>query len=233
MSHASYEDPQAAAAFEAHAANSAYNAHYDRPAVLELVGAVQGLDVLDAACGPGFYAAELLARGGRVIGFDRSLAMLHLARKRAGPTVPLLRCGLDTPFPFSDGAFDLIVCALAIHYVTDRSHALREMQRVLRTDGALVLSTQHPTTDWIRKGGSYFDVKQETDIWNRDGEEWPMTFWREPLSSLTEAAYRAGFVLERLIEPLPAASMRRVDPEEYAKLMERPGFLLLRLIKRP
>ena len=40
--------------FEAHAADGAYNAHYDRPAVLDLVGDVQGLRVLDAACGPGF-----------------------------------------------------------------------------------------------------------------------------------------------------------------------------------
>lgn len=45
-----------AAAFERHAEDSAYNAHYDRPAMLRLLGEVRGLRVLDAGCGPGFYA---------------------------------------------------------------------------------------------------------------------------------------------------------------------------------
>lgn len=233
MSQESYDDRQGAAAYEAHAANSAYNAHYDRPAVLRLAGDVEGLLVLDAACGPGFYASELLARGARVVGFDRSNPMLHLAQRRLGSAVPLLRCGLEAPLPFTDETFDLVVCALAIHYVPDRTETLTEVQRVLRPDSALVLSTQHPTTDWIRKGGSYFDIKQETDIWKRNGDDWPMTFWREPVSSLTEAAHRAGFLIERFIEPMPEESMREVDLEEYEKLKTRPGFLLLRLIKRP
>ena len=59
-----------------------------------------------------------------------------------------------------------------------------------------------------------------------------MTFWREPLTSLTEAAFDAGFLIERLVEPLPEESMRDVDPEEYDTLMGRPGFLLLRLVRR-
>lgn len=38
--------------YQQHAADSAYNAHYDRPAVLAALGPVSGLRVLDAACGP-------------------------------------------------------------------------------------------------------------------------------------------------------------------------------------
>ena len=36
--------------------------------------------------------------------------------------------------------------------------ALSELHRVLRPDGALVLSRQHPTGDWLRHGGSHFDA---------------------------------------------------------------------------
>lgn len=56
--------------FSAHAADSAYNAHYDRPAVMSLLNrvGVRGRRVLDAGCGPGFYAEELLAAGAEVTG---------------------------------------------------------------------------------------------------------------------------------------------------------------------
>jgi ubiquinone/menaquinone biosynthesis C-methylase UbiE len=44
-----------------HASDGFYNAHYDRPACLGLLGDVAGRTVLDAACGPGLYAEELTA----------------------------------------------------------------------------------------------------------------------------------------------------------------------------
>ena len=56
--------------FQQHAEDSAYNAHYDRPAVLAALGPVRGRQVLDAACGPGLYLRELLERGAAVTAFD-------------------------------------------------------------------------------------------------------------------------------------------------------------------
>jgi SAM-dependent methyltransferase len=69
--------------YAAHAQTAPYNAMYDRPAVLSLLGDVSGLTVLDAGCGPGLYA-ELLQRGVDAIGFDQSPAMIDLARGRVG-----------------------------------------------------------------------------------------------------------------------------------------------------
>lgn len=227
-----YDDPAMAAAFEECAIDGAYNAHYDRPAVLELVGDVAGKRVLDACCGPGLYAAELRDRGGEVSGFDVSLAMLDLARRRLGPGVPLHRAVLGEHLPFDDDHFDVAVCALAIHYADDRRAAFSELFRVLRGGGSLVLSTQHPTVDWLRKGGSYFDVLVEVDTFRLDGRgEWEVRFWREPLSSLTDAATSVGFFIERIVEPLPSATIRERWPDRYEKLAHRPDFLLMRLRK--
>ena len=41
----------------------------------------------------------------------------------------------------------------------------------------------------------------------------------------------AGFLIERLVEPLPADSMRERWPEAYEKLSREPGFLALRLLR--
>lgn len=217
--------------FQRHAEDSAYNAHYDRPAVLAALGPVGGRRVLDAACGPGLYTQELVARGADVTAFDASMTMVDLARKRMANQARIDRAVLGEPLPYPDGAFDLVVCALAIHYADDRGAAFAEFCRVLRVGGALVLSTQHPTADWLRKGGSYFEVTLETDIWHTPSGDQPVRFWREPLSALCTAATDAGFLIEKVIEPLPADTMRQRHPRDYEKLTTEPGFLLLRLLK--
>lgn len=222
-----------AARYAAHASDGAFNAHYDRPAVLDLCGEVSGLRVLDAACGPGLYAEELVDRGAEVVGFDASPQMVELARQRLDGRAELFEHTLDAPLPMGDASFDLVVCALAIHYANDRAATLREFRRVVRPGGAVVVSTQHPMADWLRKGGSYFDVTLETERWESMGPDWEVSFWREPLSSLSEAAFRAGLLIERIVEPLPAGSMRDRWPEYHEELSLAPAFLMLRLVPRP
>lgn len=217
--------------FQQHAADSAYNAHYDRPAVLDALGPVTGRQVLDAGCGPGLYLRELAERGAEVSGFDPSAAMVALARQQMAGRVRIDQAALGQHLPYSDGAFDLVVCALAIHYASDRAASFAEFFRVLRPGGAAVVSTQHPVMDWLRKGGSYFQTVLETDIWHTPAGDQPVQFWREPLSALCTAATDAGFLIEKLIEPVPAESMRERYPEDYQKLSREPGFLILRLIK--
>jgi ubiquinone/menaquinone biosynthesis C-methylase UbiE len=217
--------------FQQHAADSAANAHYDRSAVLAALGPVTGRRVLDAACGPGLYLGELLKRGAEVTAFDASPVMVSLARQQAAGRVRIDQAALGEPLPYPDGAFDLLVCALAIHYASDRAAAFAEFCRVLRPGGAAVVSTQHAVMDWLRKGGSYFQTTLETDIWHIPSGEQPVQFWREPLSALCAAATDAGFLIEKLIEPVPAETMRERYPEDYEQLSKEPGFLILRLLK--
>jgi len=103
--------------------------------VLALAGEVAGARVLDAGCGPGFYAEELLARGAEVVAVDFSEPMLELARKRLGPSIDVRRVDLRDALPFADAEFDLIVCPLVLHHLEDRLQPLREFHRVLRAGG--------------------------------------------------------------------------------------------------
>ena len=72
----------------------------------------------------------------------------------------------------------------------------------------------------------------ETDLWHTPAGDQPVQFWREPLSALCAAATGSGFLIEQLIEPVPAETMRDRYPEEYEQLSREPGFLILRLLKR-
>jgi len=169
--------------FQRHAEGSAYNAQYDRPAVLAALGPVGGLRVLDAACGPGLYAQELVARGAEVTAFDASKTMVDLASKRMAHQARIDHAVLGEPLPYPDGGFDLDVCALAIHYADDRGAAFAEFCRVLRAGGALVISTQHPTTDWLRKGPDRPET-EKSDSESLEAQQ--PTVVRKPVQNLVE-----------------------------------------------
>jgi SAM-dependent methyltransferase len=136
---------------------------------------------------------------------------------------------LNEPLPFADASFDVIVCALVIHYVDDRAAVLSEFRRVLRPAGRAVVSTSHPTFDWLHHGGSYFDTRVEEEVWGSTGAS--VRSWREPLTSLCAAVGDAGLLIERLVEPLPASSMQDRWPADSERLSREPGFLILKLLK--
>jgi len=216
--------------FLEHAQDGFFNAHYDRPACLELLGDVTGKRVLDAACGPGLYAGELVRRGAQVVGFDQSPRMVQISRGRV--TAGDFRVhDLGDPLSWlADGSVDLALCALAIEYVDDRVAALRELRRVLRPGGALVLSRQHPTGDWLRHGGSYFDVRVLHETWSKG---WSLRYWLAPLQTTCEEIFEAGFLIERLLEPRPEPEAAAIDREHYAELTREPkGFIAFRLLPR-
>ena len=214
-----------------HARDGFFNAYCDRPACLALLGDVGGRRVLDAACGPGLYAAELTRHGAHVVGFDHSPRMVELCRARVGQGEFRVHDLGDPIGWLPDRCVDLALCALAIEYVDDRVAALSELRRVLRPDGALVLSRQHPTGDWLRHGGSYFDVRTITETWNKG---WQVRYWLAPLERTCEEIFAAGFVIERLVEPRPVPEAEAVDPARYERLAREPtGFIAFRLRPRP
>lgn len=217
--------------FAEHAADSPYNAYYDRPAVLDLCGDVTGKRVLDAGCGPGLYAEELVARGARVEGFDQSSDMVEVATRRLGDRAQFRVHDLADPMGWlADDVVDLVVCALTLHYVTDRVAALAEFRRVLATGGRAVLSVGHPMANWEYAGGSYFEGR-----WLED--TWPMglrvRWWHQPLEDWVDEFAAAGLAVERLVEPRPIPEMAVRHRHDFAVLARRPGFVAFSLAPMP
>lgn len=218
-------------AFDAHARDGAWNAHYDRPTMLRMLGDVAGLTVLDAGCGPGHYVGELLDRGAAVTGVDESAEMIRIARGRYGDRADLRVHDLTEPLPWlADGSVDRVLMALVVHHLPDVASTLREMRRLLADDGRVLVSTSHPTTDWRRLGGSYFTDARVAETWRlglRTG------YRRAPLEAWAADFAAAGFVIESIVETRPAESMREAFPAEYAELTTEPGFIAFALMKHP
>ena len=104
--------------------------------------------LLDVACGTGDLSRLARRRGYRVIGADLSRGML--AANSTG--TPLLQADCAR-LPFSDGAFDGLVCGYALRNFSDLPAALAETARVVRPGGRLaLLEVDAPTSALLRTG---------------------------------------------------------------------------------
>lgn len=115
-------------------------------AVLRQAQLQAGESVLDVACGTGLVsleAARAVGRAGRVVGIDISGEMVAVAQRRAGEhgvnNAGFLRMEAEC-IDMPDAAFDVVVCALGLMYMPDPGQALREMRRVLKPGGRLLLA---------------------------------------------------------------------------------------------
>ena len=113
-----------------------------RKAVAEALDLQPGERVLDLAAGTATSAAALARSGATVVGCDFSLGMLREGR---GKGVPLV-AGDALQLPFADAAFDAVTISFGLRNVADTSQALRELLRVTRPGGRLlVCEFSHPT----------------------------------------------------------------------------------------
>ena len=211
--------------------HNAYNAYYERPATISLLGEVNGLKVLEVGCGAGSLTAWLLDQGAAVTAFDVSREMVRLARRRVGDGAVLLVADVAQRLTFAeDTSFDLVVASLAMHYVEDWEAVLSEFRRVLTPGGSVVFSTHHPSMDWkLHSPDDYFASKQVTETWTKGSGDFEVTFWRRPLTAMTESVASAGFVIERLVEPEPDPALLARDPISYRKIRTTPSFLFFRI----
>jgi ubiquinone/menaquinone biosynthesis C-methylase UbiE len=99
--------------------------------------------VLDVGCGTGALLYQLSARypRARLVGIDPSPEMLALAGERLAPAIELKQ-GWAEDLPYQDEVFDLVVSCNVLHYIREPLVALKDMLRVLRPKGTLVI------TDW-------------------------------------------------------------------------------------
>ncbi len=116
-----------------------------RRLVRDAVAAMPGERVLDLAAGTGTSSEPFELDGAVVVPSDISIGMLSVGKRRR-PDLPFV-AGDATALPFADGSFDAVTISFGLRNVEDTSAALREMLRVVRPGGRVVVC-EFSTPTW-------------------------------------------------------------------------------------
>jgi ubiquinone/menaquinone biosynthesis C-methylase UbiE len=125
----------------------------EKEAIFALLPDLHGKHVLEVGCGTGNISLELARRGARVVGVDVSGPMLAAAAQKARQhdlRLAWIR-GSAAALPFPQSSFDGVISILALDFMADRPGVVREMARVLRPRGFLLLALLNRYSLWTLK----------------------------------------------------------------------------------
>lgn len=112
--------------------------------------------ILDVASGEGLLSLKIAERGCEVCGIDRSEYEIQIARylaKRLNVAAEF-EVGNAEDLPYQDGYFDKVVCSCSLEHFDDDIKALKEMYRVLKPGGSIVLTVDsftYPISDELKE----------------------------------------------------------------------------------
>ena len=214
------------------------------PALDALLPDVTGKAVLDLGCGDGKHCVDFLDRGAKsVVGIDISEKMLQLARTE-NERDAIRYCNMS----MSDIAqlretFDLIYSNMAFHYIEDFTSFAKTLFDVLDHGGTLLFAQEHPVITATIDGKGHFNKSlsgkklsyvfsdygipgERVTRWFVDG----VVKYHRRVSDIINALTNAGFVIERVEEPLPEQWVIEKYPA-YADELIKPTFLIVKARK--
>jgi ubiquinone/menaquinone biosynthesis C-methylase UbiE len=193
---------------------------------LQVLGDVEGRDVLELGCGAAPWAIALAKKGARVVGLDNSEVQLGFAREAmaaAGVEFPLVHSSAEA-IDLPDASFDVIFCDHGAMTFADPFRSVPETARLLRPGGLLAFS--HVTAfEWLfydeeadRTGTElirdYFGLRRMEES---DG----MIAFQLPYGEWIRLFRANGFVVEDLIEVQPdedaPSTYRDADATRWAR----------------
>lgn len=211
--------------------------HVLDPALLGRLEGRQFERALDVGCGEGRFCRMLKARGLQFIGIDPTSQLIDEARRRDQTGVYLLAKAEELPFP--ERSFDLVVSYLTLVDIPNFRGAIREMVRVLKPDGTLLIANLNSfiTTSpqgWIKDQDGqrlHYPVDRYLDEFP-SWVEWSgirIENWHRPLGAYVSALLNSGLQLRFFDEPPP----RSGDPTRQATYKRAPWFMVMEWQRPP
>lgn len=208
-----------------------YNAHFERPNTLALVGDVAGKKVLDLGCGSGIYA-QILSESGAdsVTCIDAAQEMIDIVKDKLGDSVNAYAQNLALGLPEEANAqYDLVICPLMVHYIEDLRPLFNDIQRVLKPGGQFVFSTHHPFADFeCSASDNYFEKERIEDVWDTIGKPVAMAFYRRSLQDITDAITGSNMAMLAVSEGKVNEKIREISQEHYQRMATYPNFIFIK-----
>lgn len=209
-------------------------------AILDAIGPVDSLRVLDAGCGEGYLSRELAARGATVVGVDSSAKLIEAASALVPDRSSTLSFQVNdvAQMQLAGDSFDLVACNHLMNDLPDPSGPIHEFSRVLKPGGRLIILMLHPcfygdrvsrnAGDYEGPGNAYFQPRKISQRFCVDGITSPakVTSWHRPLEFYAQSLRDAGFLITDLREPHPSEEQLRNEPWWRANFPQ-PLFLLI------
>lgn len=201
--------------------------HLNLPTLINLLPVPRGL-TLDVGCGEGRVARALKERGYRMVGVESSPALVEAAQDADKSFDVHLADAAQMPFP--DGHFDLVVASLSLMNMDEMPRVVSEIARVLRPTGRFCFSILHSINSWCDAGEvSYFHTVRYSEELTRRDARMTLNDTHRPLSDYFRALEDAGFLTERIVEPLPDDAYLAAVPG-VERWRQRPAFLHVRAV---
>jgi ubiquinone/menaquinone biosynthesis C-methylase UbiE len=207
--------------------------------------------VLCLGCGAGEECAYIKSLGAKkVIGIDISKSLINTA-KESFPEIEFSVMDMEK-LKLPKSSFDFVYSSLVMHYVKDWTKALNEVRKVLKTKGTFLFSTHDPvywSADKAKIGGDkfrvlgykkniktgkidifgdYLNVRKINDVWF---DNFKVTYYHKPFSSIMKDILKSGFTIIDCIEPKPLSSAKKIDFEFWSKSNKLPLFIIFKLEK--
>jgi ubiquinone/menaquinone biosynthesis C-methylase UbiE len=117
---------------------------------------LQDLLLLDAGCGTGFFSAQALKRGAKVFSLDIGINLLKETRKKG---LSLLVAADVEKMPFASNTFDIVISSECIEHTTSPQAAVKDMIRILRPGGTIIITCPNHFWYWSRALGNALKIR--------------------------------------------------------------------------
>jgi len=218
-----------------------FNKLMEMPLTFSLLGDVKDKKILDAGCGTGIYSRMLAEKRAEVTGIEISKKMLDIAKEYCKGLEIKFDKGSVDELPYDDGSFDIIIASLVIHYFADPTKVFKEFHRVLKKDGILVFSTNHPVNSCIDKFTKFKDesaiivsnyFERRKFYWSFYETEMKIPSYHFTFEDLFSFILKNGLQIEDLRESQLLREVEEIlGKKRYDKWKNIPTFIVFRCRK--
>lgn len=132
--------------------------------------------VLDIACGEGYGSNLLASRADKVIGCDFDTKSINHANGKYKKKNLQFDQGCITQLPYQDHTFDVIICFETIEHVENYNLAMKELQRVLKESGILIMST--PNKSEYSDKRNFNNIFHKHEFYIAEYKEWLISVFK-------------------------------------------------------